>query len=183
MLSAPAPVTIDLTSPAADTFLALRTDVELLAVDNDGGTGTNSRIDRTLDAGMYTIEATTHLGEVTGPFTLTLRAVGGSITFTDDPLRPGVTPVRAVHFSELRARIDDLRLAHGLNRFPWTDPTLTAGLTPVSSVHVTELRTALLEAYAVADRTLGFSTEPVEPGWNISAWHVNELRRAVEALR
>ena len=182
-LSAPAPVTIDLTSPAADTFLALRTDVELVAVDNDGGTDTNSRIDRTLDAGTYTIEATTYLGEVTGPFTLTLRAVGGSITFTDDPLRPGVTPVRAVHFSELRARIDDLRLAHGLNRFPWTDPTLTTGLTPVSSVHVTELRTALLEAYAVADRTPGFSTEPVEPGWNISAWHVNELRRAVEALR
>ena len=77
-----------------------------MAVDNDGGTDTNSRIDRTLDAGTYTIEATTYLGEVTGPFTLTLR-----------------------------------------------------------------------------DRTPGFSTEPVEPGWNISAWHVNELRRAVAALR
>ena len=29
--------------------------------------------------------------------------------FTDDPIRPGVTPVRAVHFTELRARIDALR--------------------------------------------------------------------------
>ncbi len=26
--------------------------------------------------------------------------------FTDDPIRPGVTPVRAVHFTELRARIE-----------------------------------------------------------------------------
>ena len=29
--------------------------------------------------------------------------------FTDDPIVPGVTPVRAVHFTELRARIDALR--------------------------------------------------------------------------
>ena len=29
--------------------------------------------------------------------------------FTDDPIRPGVTPVRAVRFTELRARIDALR--------------------------------------------------------------------------
>ena len=31
--------------------------------------------------------------------------------FTDDPIVAGVTPVKAAHFSELRARIDDLRVA------------------------------------------------------------------------
>ena len=35
-------------------------------------------------------------------------------SFTDDPLRPGVTPVKAVHFTELRTRIDALRRTRGL---------------------------------------------------------------------
>ena len=34
--------------------------------------------------------------------------------FTDDPIVPGETPVRAIHFTELRARIDGLRAAAGL---------------------------------------------------------------------
>ena len=49
----------------------------------------------------------------TQSFTVTVStAVSGS--FTDDPLQPGVTPVRAVHFAELRTRIDALRGAGGL---------------------------------------------------------------------
>ena len=49
--------------------------------------------------------------------------------FTDDPLQPRVTPVKAVHFTELRTRIDALREAAGLTRFSWTDPILRAGVT------------------------------------------------------
>ncbi|MCY4506224.1 MAG: M12 family metallo-peptidase, partial [Acidobacteria bacterium] len=41
-----------------------------------------------------------------------------SAPFTDDPLQPGVTPVRAVHFTELRTRIDGLRRGSGLGSFP-----------------------------------------------------------------
>ena len=51
--------------------------------------------------------------------------------FTDDPIVAGVTPVRAVHFTELRAHIDALREEAGLGRFRWTDPVLRAGVTPV----------------------------------------------------
>ena len=47
--------------------------------------------------------------------------------FTDDPIRPGVTPVRAVHFTELRERIDVLRREAELAPFRWTDPVLRAG--------------------------------------------------------
>ena len=47
--------------------------------------------------------------------------------FTDDPLVPGVTPVKAVHFTELRTRIDVLRREAGLASFGWTDPVLRAG--------------------------------------------------------
>ena len=54
-------------------------------------------------------------------FTVTVSTtVSGS--FTDDPIQPGVTPVRAVHFTELRTRIDALRAGTSLGRFAWTDP-------------------------------------------------------------
>ena len=74
-------------------------------------------------------------------------------SFTDDPLRPGVTPVKAVHFMELRARIDVLRREAGLARFRWTDPELRARVTPVRLAHLVELREALVEAYATTERT------------------------------
>ncbi|MCY4507423.1 MAG: PPC domain-containing protein, partial [Acidobacteria bacterium] len=75
------PVEIDLFSTAFDAFLTLRegTDVEgrLVATDDDGGQGTNSRIARELPAGTYTIEATSYATGVTGAFTLTAMAAGG----------------------------------------------------------------------------------------------------------
>ena len=104
--------------------------------------------------------------------------------FTDDPIRPGVTPVRAVHFLELRSRIDVLRRAAGLARFRWTDPELRAGVTPVRLVHVLELRSALDEAYGAAGRTAPSWTDgaPVSGVTPIRAMHLTELRAAVVAL-
>ncbi len=40
--------------------------------------------------------------------------------FTDELIHPGVTPVRAVHFTESRMRIDGLRTVAGLGRFSET---------------------------------------------------------------
>ena len=104
--------------------------------------------------------------------------------FTDDPIVAGVTPVRAVHFTELRAHIDALREEAGLGRFRWTDPVLRAGMTPVRLVHLLELREALGAAYTAAGRA--------EPRWTdaaptagttpIRAAHLTELRAAVAAL-
>ena len=72
--------------------------------------------------------------------------------FTDDPLVPGVTPIRAVHFTELRTRIDAVRAAAGLGRFAWTDPVLRAGVTRVRLVHLLQMRSALAAAYRAAGR-------------------------------
>ena len=77
-----------------------------------------------------------------------MRSITASESFTDGPIRPGVTPVRALHFMELRTRIDALRRAGGLQVFPWTDPVLTAGVTRVRLTHLLELREALARAYA-----------------------------------
>ena len=119
----------------------------------------------------------------TQSFTVTVSTtVSGS--FTDDPLRPGVTPVKAVHFTELRTRIDALRSAAGLPRFSWTDPVLRAGVTRVRRVHLLELRSALAEAYGAAGRAAPRWTDasPASGSTPIRARHVTELRAAVLAL-
>ncbi len=116
-------------------------------------------------------------------FTVTVSTtVSGS--FTDDPIQPGVTPVKAVHFTELRTRIDALRRAGGLPAFSWTDRVLRAGVTPVRLVHLLELREGLAAAYGATGRAA--------PGWTdaapavgsapIRAVHLMELRAAVVAL-
>ena len=107
-----------------------------------------------------------------------------SAPFTDDPVRPGVTPVRAVHFTELRSRIDELRRAAGLTPYGWIDPVLRAGVTPVRLVHLLELRQALAAAYRAAGRTPPRWTDAAPtPGTTpIRAVHLTELRAAVVAL-
>ena len=116
-------------------------------------------------------------------FTVTVGATVGA-RFTDDPIVPGVTPVKAVHFAELRTRIDALRRAGRLARFSWTDPALRAGVTRVRRVHLLELRTALAEAYAASGRSVPRWTDtvPVGGATPIRATHVTELRAAVLAL-
>ena len=116
-------------------------------------------------------------------FTVTVE-VSVSVPFTDHPIRPGVTPVKAVHFTELRERIDALRMAAGLQAFSWTDAVLRAGVTSVQLAHLRELREALGDAYVATGRG--------EPGWTdsltmagytpIRAAHVMELRAAVVVL-
>ena len=116
-------------------------------------------------------------------FTVT---VGSRATrsFTDHPLVRGVTPIRAVHFRELRERIDGLRAAAGLARFGWTDPVITAGVTPVKLVHLLEMRVALGEAYAETGRAAPrwTDTAPTGGATPIRAAHLMELRAAVVAL-
>ena len=122
-------------------------------------------------------------GTATQAFMVTVRPAGAR-RFTDDPIVPGVTPVRAVHFTELRARIDTLRGEAGLAPFPWTDPALTAGVTPVRLAHLLELRTALTAAYTATGRPAPDWTDPspTRGATSIRAVHLTELRTAVLAL-
>ena len=120
----------------------------------------------------------------TQSFAVTVSTTTVSASFTDDPLLPGVTPVKAVHFTELRTRIDALRRARGLPAFPWTDRVLTAGVTRVRLAHLLELRTALAEAYAASGRSPPGWTDatPVSGSTRIRAAHLMELRTAVLSL-
>ena len=80
--------------------------------------------------------------------------------FTNDPLVPGTSLVRAVHIAELRARIDAVRTRSALPAFSWTDPALTARATIVRAQHVAELRTALAVAYGAAGLPAPTYTNP-----------------------
>ena len=103
---------------------------------------------------------------------------------TGDPIQPGVTPVRAVHFPQLQERIDALRDEAGLGRFRWTDPFLRVGATRVRLAYVLELRQALGAAYTPAGRAAPRWTDPSPVGGAtpIRAAHLMELRAAVVEL-
>ena len=133
----------------------------------------------------------------TAVVTVTAADTGGSNTtatqtftvtvpraFTDHPIVAGVTPVRAVHFTELRTRIDGVRAAVGLGRYPWTDRVLSAGVTRVRLVHLLELRRALDEAYVAAARPAPSWTDALARAGStpIRAAHLMELRAAVVVL-
>ena len=117
-------------------------------------------------------------------FAVTVGSSGTETPFTDDPIVPGVTPIRAIHFTELRQRIDALRDAAGLARVSWTDSVLRPGVTPVRLVHVLELRVALAAAYKAAGRAVPRWTDPSPTGGTtpVRAAHLTELRAAVVTL-
>ena len=137
-----------------------------------------------MSLGMATIRVTaTDPGGLSAAQVFTV-AVAMRAPFTDDPIVPGVTPIRAVHFTELRTRINALQSVAGLRPFPWSDPVLRAGVTRVRLAHLLELRTALAAAYAAAGRSAPRWTDaaPVEGATPIRAAHLTELRAAVVAL-
>ncbi len=105
--------------------------------------------------------------------------------FTDDPLRPRVHRVRAVHVSELRSAVDALRARLSLAAVTWTDEPLVTGVTAVKAVHLAELRAALEEVYnATAGRSLpGWGTPTIVPRTTpVAAAQISELRAAVVAV-
>ena len=116
-------------------------------------------------------------------FCLCLIATGVSAqAFTDDPLVAGVTPIRAVHITELRTRVDALRDRAGRTQFAWTDPTITPGVTIVRAAHLLELRSAFADAYGVAYGSAPSFSATITAGVTIAAAHINELRAFVVAM-
>jgi hypothetical protein len=102
------------------------------------------------------------------------------LSFTDDPLLPGVHQMKAVHMTELQGRINGLRKTRGLAAMSWTP--LAAG-TIISAAHVSQLRSALNAVY----QSLGLAApiyldDPLTPGTSIKATHIVQLRTFVRAL-
>ena len=116
--------------------------------------------------------------------TFTTGACSG---FTDDPLSAGTTSIKAIHITELRSRIDALRVHFGLAAYGWTDANLTGVMT--KKVHVAELRTALGSAYDAAIAAGRHVTRPsftddplIAQQTMIKVVHIAELRSDVLTL-
>jgi RHS repeat-associated protein len=104
-------------------------------------------------------------------------------TFTDDPLVAGVTPIKALHITELRDAINQLRSRAGLQAATWTDNPLTGGVTGIKAAHVTELRARLNEARTALGLSNPVYTDPTltAGGTTIKAAHIQELRDRVKS--
>ena len=168
---------------STDTYLFLLsgagTGGRVVASNDDMALGdSNSRIVRRLSAGTYTIEATTFGEAVTASFTLRVSELR---PFADDPVEAG-QPIKAQHITELRQRIDGLRVSAGLGRYSWVDRTIRPGVTTVRAVHWEQMRTALDDVYDADGRRRPRYTGAIRVGVPIEAEHVNELRRAVQGL-
>ena len=111
----------------------------------------------------------------------TVPAIGAFATLSDATLAVGSTPIRAVHITELRVRVNAVRAGVGLQPYAWADPTLTAGTTVARAQHLIDLRTALTEARAMAGLPAPVYAEPIAAGTMIKAAHLKELRDALSA--
>ena len=136
-------------------------------------------------AGVATITVTATGADnsvATQRFRLTVTVL--TATTFGDRLVPGTTPLRAIHFLELRTRIAALRARAGLPPMRWTDPVLTVGVTPVKRIHLTELRAALDAAYEAAGRLRPIYTDNIVTAGvtAIKAVHVVELRDSILAI-
>ena len=102
------------------------------------------------------------------------------VPFTDETLVLGATPVRAVHFQELRRRIDIQREFFGVSSFGWTHEIAPGQ--PLRALDVGELYYAVNQALAAAGR-LPIDVPGIEAGVTVvRRTHVDALRAAVRRL-
>ena len=151
----------------------------------DDGDNTAPELSTTdLDGNPRVVDGTGHCKAVIDMGVYEFATQPSQLPFTDDPLGVQVTPVRAIHFNELRTAINARRALFGLAAFAFTDPTLISTM-PVQAVHLTELREALAQAYQAARRSTPTYSEPTITSGEttIKASHICELRAAVRALR
>jgi hypothetical protein len=102
-----------------------------------------------------------------------------TVTFTNDPVTPGVVGIKRAHMNELRSAINAYRATAGLAPASFTDPTLTTA-TKVRRVHFEELRAALQAARTAYGLPALTFTDPSLVGLKVKAVHLHELRAAVK---
>lgn len=111
-----------------------------------------------------------------------LSLASAAVSFTDDPLTPRTTRVKAIHIAELRQAIDTLRSGAGLGAFSWTDTALTSGM-PVKAIHILDLRSALNAVYTAKSVSLPtYRHAMTVKTTTITALDIAELRTAVLAI-
>lgn len=136
-----------------------------------------------LDGTVYKAGAKTYLIFCAGGVGDVYELAGATpIPFTDTFDASWVTPIRAVHITELRSKIDALRVSHGLPAFTYGS-AVVAGVHMIKASSITELRTALSQVYVAAGMAPPTFTDPIlSSGVTAKSTHIAELRAAVLAI-
>ena len=142
-----------------------------------GTSASNSYTDTTVapnSAYLYRVRAVNATGSSadSGPDLAT------TVIFTDDPLVPGVTVIKAVHLAEMRTAVNAVRALAGLAAATFTDPASPGVI--VKAVHITQLRSALDQARSALGLSSGGWTDTVAPGAVIKAIDFQEIRNRVK---
>ena len=101
--------------------------------------------------------------------------IATTLLFTDDPLLPQQTRVRALHMTELRTAVNAVRIAAGLAPATFTNPVIP-GFSPISAIDISELRAALDPARAAIGMPAMTYSTPAAAGDMIYASDIRELR-------
>jgi len=102
--------------------------------------------------------------------------------FTDDDVPPAEGVIKAVHITELRTRIDALRVREGLTAFTYSNNPLVAGSSIITAADVTELRTALAEVYVQMGLPSPFYATTPTQGVVVKAEDITSLRGYTGAI-
>jgi hypothetical protein len=149
-----------------------------------GNPATNAFTDTTVSAGttyIYRVRATDSGGNLSG---YSNNVMATAMTFADDPLVSGETPIRAQHMMQLREAVNSVRRAASLTNATWTDSNLVGAT--VRGVHVQELRDSLNQAFTTLQVTLPTYTDQTlatgSSGTFIKKAHIEELRRYTASM-
>jgi len=122
-----------------------------------------------------------------GTFVYRIKAVSGGtasplsapdaatiISYTDDPIIPGVTRMKSIHLAQVRAAVTSMRRVAGLT--PQTYPVVAEG-SRIRLQDITQLRTGLQEARtAIGLAPMVFTDPTLTPTTRMKAAHLTELR-------
>jgi len=101
--------------------------------------------------------------------------------FTDDPLVAGVTVVQALHITELRLAVNQVRVVAGLPAASWDEAIAPGG--QIKAAHILELRARLNDARTHLNLpAASYSDPPPSIDGGIRAAHVQELRDCIKEM-
>jgi exo-beta-1,3-glucanase (GH17 family) len=124
---------------------------------------------------IYTARTVDGLGMLSG---FSTADVATTMLFTDDPIVPGTTTIKAAHIIEARTAVNAVRMAAGLSAFTFTNGTLTGA--SILAIHFQELRTALDQARTSAVLPALSYTNPLTTGTPVNAIDLTEIRNGTK---
>jgi fibronectin type 3 domain-containing protein len=122
---------------------------------------------------LYRVRAVNSAGGVSAYSNIDLAT---AISFTDNSILAGSTPMRAEHITQLRQAVNAVRAVTTLSQVTWAEGISSGGL--IKASHLQELRTKLDEARSALGLSACAYTD-ASTGQLIQKVHIDQLRQCV----